>query len=256
MVDSPVSTISLDDTEKPIEKATPSLGISMNQEVESEAIDKPAETINESVEAPKQVAAYINISEKSPGVKKNKHSLSIDGLKSQTRKDEEAQILENLQAVNTQIAENSKDEDEPVKIEEKKELFGNYESKFTNQSSEILKRLRMPKTRIWMLFSLSLICIVVIGALMYIDPKTHSISNYKTSVKSIYNDIKKWDKNESELPIGETNIPEEDVNRKNPLEDQTSEEIIVVEQTPEEKANKKEEIKKENLKNFLIENFK
>ena len=57
-------------------------------------------------------------------------------------------MLQNLQEVNTQVA-NSSNENEIVQNEEEgKELFGNYESKFTNQSSEILKRLRMPKTRI------------------------------------------------------------------------------------------------------------
>ena len=188
-----------------------------------------------------------------------RHSLSLDGIKSPpkaaekvaTQEDREQQqqtdqIEKELEAVHAE-AQSEKQEAK----EKENELFGNYESKFTNQSTKILKRLRMPRTRVWMLVSLCFVCVIIVWSLMYVDPDTHSISNYKASVKSIYNDIKK-----GETPQGPTGVinPSEDISRKDNIQNQEiSEEVILDKEKP--KINK-DEIKKENLKNFLIENYR
>lgn len=193
----------------------------------------------------------------------NRHSLSLAALKTRWRTEEEIdadrkeaaeklEIQENLEKAQAKelAAENLAD-----KADDDKEVFWNYESKFSSQSTQILKRLRMPKTRIWMLFSLTILCVGIIGALMYIDPKTHSISNYKASVSSIYNDIKNGE--QSKWPTGVI-TPAEDISRKDNIQNQEIPDEIEdsLDNNVEIKAEIKEEIKKENLKNFLLENYK
>jgi len=142
-----ISTASPEITPEKIEEKLPSISINLD------GVSEPEKTSKET-EASEKIESPLKISESAPKLEQepqNKHSISLAGLKSRNKKEETeetAEILENLQEVNTQVA-NSSNENEIVQNEEEgKELFGNYESKFTNQSSEILKRLRMPKTRI------------------------------------------------------------------------------------------------------------
>ena len=192
-----------------------------------------------------------------------KHALSLDRLKTRWRTEEEisdiakkelekAEIAKNLAAIDQQQKTESKDTVDEV------EVFGNYESKFSTESKQILKRLRMPKTRIGMLLSLSLICLWVIWTLMIIDPKTHSIDNYKTSIRDIYSDIKSDKSEVTTIDTSKSLDQNIDNTIDTPPNNNIVNETIEIEEIEdiEERVAKKEEIKQENFKNFLRENFK
>ncbi len=217
--------------------------LSINQEIEAwlEAVHEEIEEIKP-IEAPIQEESHFS---------DKKHSLSLDSLVnkpivSETEDTEVSGAPEMHEEViqESQVASNNN--------QDEKELFWNYESKFSTQSTKILQRLRMPKTRVGMLAWLAMFSVVIIGALMYINPETHSISNYKASIKTIYNDIKSWsDSKESESWPTWITGEIEDISRRDNIQTQDTTESL-----PVEEPRKKEEIKKENLKNFLLENYK
>ena len=200
-----------------------------------------------------------------PEASSKRHNLSLDSLLNWSKKPAgETEVkpeVQEVQQIEKQIPEDSptnKPNETKAQEWEEKELFWNYESKFSSQSTKILERLRVPKTRVGMLASLAFFSVAIIGMLMYINPETHSISNYKASINTIYNDIKKWDNSQEPTRPWPTGITWEieDISRKDnpPAQDITSQENLDNDDIPE--PRKKEDIKKENLKNFLIENYK
>ena len=248
---------------KPVgEKASQAISI----EQEPLSIDKEIEAwlkeVHEEIKEANPVQSQEeNISE----IPTKKHSLSLDSLLNNAKETEtKAEVKQETSEVNQPVKQTGENNDtensKPTKTQaaEEKEVFWNYESKFSSQSTKILERLRMPKTRVGMLASLILVSAIAIGWLMYTNPKTHSISNYKASVKTIYNDIKKWDISDQSQPwptgiTGEI----EDVSRKDNIVNQDiSTEHLADDNKGEKEPRKREDIKKENLKNFLIENYK
>ncbi len=228
-------------------------------DTEKKAVEtKSSFTLKTSQEKQQDVTDQTDFSEqKTPEEAWTHHALSLDRLKTRWRSEEEIK-----QAAAEAERKEIQDHLEKVELEnstavtqegtqEEKEVFWNYESKFSSESKQILERLRMPKTRIWMLFSLCMICVIIIWSLMYINPETHSIGNYKTSIIEIYNQAKNPDSDTG--PTGETYQPlNQDTNRKD-IAPET--EIEIVSETPDA-PEKKEEIKAKNLKNFLLKNYK
>ena len=226
--------------------------ISINKEIEA-WLEAVHEEIAEWASTQAQVAPEAEIPTK-------KHSLSLESLLGGSKKAEskpEAPEIKQTEKQNLEKSDTNNVEKIDAQTEEEQELFWNYESKFSSQSTKILERLRMPKTRVGMLASLTLISIVTIGWLMYTNPETHSISNYKASIKTIYNDIKRWEVSD-ESQLWSTNITWEieDISNVDNTEVQDINEQEDTSNIPEAEPRKKEEIKKENLKNFLLENYK
>ncbi|MDD3303035.1 MAG: hypothetical protein PHN31_05760 [Candidatus Gracilibacteria bacterium] len=76
------------------------------------------------------------------------------------------------------------------KVEEvKKDLFVNYDSDFHRNEKQILKKIRgirmLPKTNFAFIITLLVITTGIVTFLMSIDPKNHSLENYKTSLLNI-----------------------------------------------------------------------
>ena len=76
------------------------------------------------------------------------------------------------------------------KVEEvKKDLFVNYDSDFHRNEKQILKKIRwirmLPKTNFAFIITLLVITTWIVTFLMSIDPKNHSLENYKTSLLNI-----------------------------------------------------------------------
>ncbi len=77
-------------------------------------------------------------------------------------------------------------------IEEKPvwDLFVNYDSEFHKNQKTILQKIRMfkmmPKTSVWFVSLLIVITLCWIWIMMKIDPKTHSIENYKANVLAVF----------------------------------------------------------------------
>lgn len=228
--------------------------LSINKEIEA-WLEAVHEEIEESKPAEVEVLQESKFSAK-------KHTLSLDALLGKSAPQNETNP-KNQGSVAIEAYKEEKKEISPeensiqINKEEEKEVFWNYESKFTSQSTKILERLRVPKTRVGMLASLALFSFITIGVLMYVNPKTHSISNYKASIKSIYNDIKTGSESQESKPWPTGITWEiEDISRKDNIQSQDIIEWEDTDNTEEEQPRKKEDIKKENLKNFLLENYK
>lgn len=106
--------------------------------------------------------------------------------------------------VNKKIKKSKKNEsEEPIEIiDDKKELFWNYKSEFTEKENNIIEevktekkkftdRLKEPKTRVLLILVLILITIGSVWALFKIDPKNHSIDKYKILITNNIKNIKK-----------------------------------------------------------------
>lgn len=115
------------------------------------------------------------------------------------------------------LEEKKSDDEDKVIIHKKddnlKDLFWNYESKFEKDKKTIIEKLKklkvIPKTRLWFLFSLTIITIIGISVLFYIDPKTHSIENYKVSLLNIFNWNKTSNEDSTDLVVNNTWSSEE-----------------------------------------------
>lgn len=90
--------------------------------------------------------------------------------------------------------QNENKKKEPILVkqvinEPKKELFANYEAAFAKKKDSIMQKIQklknLPKTRPLFVSSLIIITVTWIWWLFYIDPKTHSLENYKTSIINI-----------------------------------------------------------------------
>lgn len=106
--------------------------------------------------------------------------------------------------VNKKIKKSKNDKnEEPIEVlDDKKELFWNYKSEFTEKENNIIEevktekkkftdRIKLPKTRVLLILVLILITIGAVWALFKIDPKNHSIDKYKTAITNNIKNIKK-----------------------------------------------------------------
>lgn len=104
--------------------------------------------------------------------------------------------------VNKKMKKSSSSEDgeTPEILDDKKELFWNYQSEFTEKEEKIIEkvetekkrftdRIRLPKTRVLLVVWLILLTIGIIGTLFKMDPKNHSIDIYKNAIVSNVNKI-------------------------------------------------------------------
>lgn len=211
------------------------------------------------LEAHKETHAHISEENSERPISKSenirRHNISLGSIASKSRKAKMAKEEERMEA---EKAQEALEKNTPavaaqeIQNAEEKELFWNYESKFSSESKDILQKLRMPRTRLWFVFSLIFLTVGMIWVLMMIDPKTHSISNYKASIHEIYKDI-----------TSEEQIDSLTTNTTTTQQEKTPEIEIITEKIPpisiEKNENKvvwKEQIKEENLRNFLEKNYK
>lgn len=102
------------------------------------------------------------------------------------------------------------DSSKTIFVEEKpvSELFANYDSEFHTNEKVIMQWIRKfkmtaSKTSIWFVLGLILVTVLSILVMMKIDPKNHSIENYKSNIISIF-----WKKDESKvLPPPAESLP-------------------------------------------------
>ena len=79
--------------------------------------------------------------------------------------------------------------DNNVLLEEPDKIFSNYESDFSADWQSVLERLKqsryLPHSRKWFVLALLWITVLTVWSLFLIDPKTHSIENYKATLLGI-----------------------------------------------------------------------
>lgn len=174
------------------------------EKVKNEKIIEKLEKIEEKkeeIDADWEIIIKENIDED----KDNKTFLSIENIKSwfwskkeenkedikeNENKDELICLDNNCEKVEKKSIIESKEENKE-KIQEKKELFSNYKADYKSEQLTILQRIKklknLPKTNYKFVFWLITFTAIWIWLLFYLNPKDHSIQNYKASIINIIN---------------------------------------------------------------------
>ena len=92
-------------------------------------------------------------------------------------------------ALKMEKKEKEKEKEKNNENKPKKELFSNYEASLTQEKDDIINKIKqfkkLPKTKPIFLNAIIVIAISWIWLLFYINPKNHSLENYKTNIINI-----------------------------------------------------------------------
>lgn len=167
--------IIVEETTENVDNASEFVEETVSDEQQEEVVEENTPLVEEVIEEkPAEVVEEIV-----PEVKKEEEVETISPLKLVTIKKEP--VVVEQKAVEAVV-----EKTEEQKKEEEWDIFVNYDSEFHKNQKSILQKIRMfkmtPKTSITFVWLLILITIWLIGIMMKIDPKNHSIDNYKANI--------------------------------------------------------------------------
>ncbi|NDK08559.1 hypothetical protein EOM39_04960 [Candidatus Gracilibacteria bacterium] len=167
--------IIVEETTENVDNASELVEETVSEEQQAEFAEENTPLVEEVIEEkPAEVVEEIV-----PEVKKEEEVETISPLKLVTIKKEP--VVVEQKAVEAVVEKT----EEQKKVEEG-DIFVNYDSDFHKNQKSILQKIRMlkmtPKTSITFVGLLILITIGGIGIMMKIDPKNHSIDNYKANI--------------------------------------------------------------------------